>query len=157
MPTSDRFRLLRGLGLAVASLLVISGAVFASQSGLPADGDQEKADESMEAMASPSSSFDSAQELLERLSTDASADASEPAQPMESAEPIESTEPIETPEARATQDDAAVGASTSEHEEGSESPEASESEAEHAAEPSEASESPKASASPNDHGGNHHD
>ncbi len=130
--TTDRFRFLRGLGLAVASLLVISGAVFASQSGLPSGDDPlgSEASESEHASPSPSSSDLSAGELLDQLSQHPSADESE------------SEEPMETPEAEASE---------SEREHAAESPEASESEREHAAESPEAS--PRASSSPDDHGG----
>lgn len=37
MQSGDRFRVLRGLGLGVGSLLLLSGAVLAAQSGRPAD------------------------------------------------------------------------------------------------------------------------
>ena len=36
MQPGDRFRIFRGLGLAVAALLLVSGAVFASNAGAAA-------------------------------------------------------------------------------------------------------------------------
>ena len=58
MQTGDRFRLLRGFGLAAGALLLVSGAVFASQAGLPTDaaGDRTDASDSAEASVGPCAS-----------------------------------------------------------------------------------------------------
>jgi hypothetical protein len=140
MPTTDRFRFLRGLGLAVASLLVISGAVLASQPGLPSGEDRpgSEASESQHPSPSPSSPAVSAGELLDQLGRQASPDESE------SAEPVETPGAPETHEAEAGQS-VRDHATTSPRASGS--PEAQESEREHA------SGSPEATSSPDDHGG----
>jgi len=58
MQTSDPMRLLRGFGLAAAALLLVSGAVFASQAGLSADpaADEDSSSATADASESPESS-----------------------------------------------------------------------------------------------------
>ena len=60
MPSGDRVRILRSLGIGLGSLLLLSGAVFASQSGSRADdrlnaaaSSSQEASESAEASQSP--------------------------------------------------------------------------------------------------------
>jgi len=132
MPTSDPFRFLRGLGLAVGSLLLVSGAVFASQAARPAGDDRAASS------PSPSSAGFSASELLDLVSRDGSPEAAESSEPMESPEASPSAEAEDVERA-------------SHEAQGSPSTEAS-----HSAEPSESeheNESSEASASPDDNGG----
>jgi hypothetical protein len=159
MQTNDRMRILRGAGLAVGALLLVSGAVFASQAGLPSGNDRvdNDAGASQEASAAPSADELTVNDLFDQVRMEASGEDDDAA---EEASRSAEASPEESPEGREVEHESEHASAL---ESASASPEASESEDEdHESEREHATSSPEATASPDDEGhgdddGGHHD
>jgi len=159
MQTNDRMRILRGAGLAVGALLLVSGAVFASQAGLPSGDDRidDDAGASQEASAAPSTNELTVNDLFDQVRTEASGEDDDA---VEEASRSPEASPEASPEDREGEHESehasASGTASASPEAGEHEDEDRESEHEHA------TSSPEATASPDDGGhgdddGGHHD
>lgn len=160
MQTNDRMRILRGAGLAVGALLLVSGAVFASQAGLPSGDDRMDGDAgaSQEASAAPSAGELTVNDLFDQVRMEASGEDDDA---IEEASRSPEASPEASPEDREVEHESEHASASGS---ASASPEASETEDEdHESEQEHATSSPAATASPDDggHGGDddggHHD